>query len=110
MTQAALRSLGVAHAAAVVAAEAGALCAEAEVARARDAAGHMMTLADQIQGMFALCEVGAWGGGQRNVGAGCREWMGGASAARPVHAAVGAWQQFQLRTHAEPAVVACRAE
>ena len=58
LTQAALRSLGVDHEAAVVAAEAGALCAEAEVARARDAAGHMMTLADQIQGMFALCEVG----------------------------------------------------
>jgi hypothetical protein len=65
LTQAALRSLGVDHEAAVVAAEAGALCAEAEVARARDAAGHMMTLADQIQGMFALCEVGTRGGGRR---------------------------------------------
>lgn len=42
---------------AMVAAEAGALCAEAEMARAQDAAGHMMALADQIQGMFALCEV-----------------------------------------------------
>lgn len=56
-TQSALRELGVEHGAAVVAAEAGALCAEAELARARDAAGHMMSLADQIQGMFALCEV-----------------------------------------------------
>ena len=56
-TQSALRELGVEHGAAVVAAEAGALCAEAELARARDAAGHMMSLADQIQGLFALCEV-----------------------------------------------------
>ncbi|KAL4854932.1 hypothetical protein ACK3TF_004403 [Chlorella vulgaris] len=55
-TQAALSELGAEHQAAVVAAQAGALCAEAEVARARDAAGHMMQLADQIQGMFALCE------------------------------------------------------
>ncbi|KAL4458308.1 hypothetical protein ABPG75_013173 [Micractinium tetrahymenae] len=54
--QEALQELGAEHEAAVVAAEAGALCAEAEVARARDAAGHMMALADQIQGMFALCE------------------------------------------------------
>lgn len=57
-TQAALRELGVEHGVAVVAAEAGALCAEAEAARARDAAGHMMSLADQIQSMFTLCEVG----------------------------------------------------
>lgn len=59
--QVALRDLGQEHEAAVVAAEAGALCAEAEVARAQDAAGHMMALADQIQGMFALCEVGRAG-------------------------------------------------
>ncbi|PRW59511.1 hypothetical protein C2E21_1411 [Chlorella sorokiniana] len=56
VTQSALQDLGVEHGAAVVAAEAGALCAEAELARARDAAGHMMSLADQIQGLFALCE------------------------------------------------------
>lgn len=61
-TQSALRELGVEHGAAVVAAEAGALCAEAELARARDAAGHMMSLADQIQGLFSLCEVRCGGG------------------------------------------------
>ncbi len=65
-TQAALQELGVEHGAAVVAAEAGTLCAEAELARARDAAGHMMSLADQIQGLFALCEV-------RHCCEGCRE-------------------------------------
>ncbi len=59
--QAALRALGAEHEAAVVAAEAGAACAEAEVSRARDAAAHMMQLADQIQSMFAMCEVSRLG-------------------------------------------------
>lgn len=80
-TQAALSELGAEHQAAVVAAQAGALCAEAEVARARDAAGHMMQLADQIQGMFALCEVGGLGvpgrqAGQVLLGGMTRSWAG----------------------------------
>lgn len=55
--QAALAELGLDRSAAEVAAEAGALCAEAEAAKARDAAGHMMALAGQIQAMFQLCEA-----------------------------------------------------
>lgn len=78
--QEALRELGVEHDAAVVAAEAGALCAEAEVARARDAAGHMMALADQIQGMFALCEVGSAAAGLWQV-SGCRHGVPGCEVA-----------------------------
>lgn len=67
---AALAELGVEQRAAVVAAEAGTLCAEAEVAKARDAAGHMMALAGQIQAMFQLCEVGG------RVGTGGK-WLAG---------------------------------
>jgi hypothetical protein len=78
--QAALREVGAEREAAVVAAEAGALCAEAEAARARDAAGHMMVLADQVQGMFALCEVSGGGGGAGARGRGGRAeavgWLG----------------------------------
>ena len=52
-----LEVLGVEHSTALAAAEADAASAEAELARVREAAGAMMELADQIQAMFALCEV-----------------------------------------------------
>ena len=52
-----LAALGLEHSSALAAAQAGEAAAEAEVARAREAAACMMTLADQIQGLFALCEV-----------------------------------------------------
>jgi hypothetical protein len=51
-----LARLGQERGAAVAAAAAGQEWAEAEVARAREAAHHMMALADQIQATFALCE------------------------------------------------------
>lgn len=54
--RAALERLGVEHSEALAAAQAGQQWAAAEVARAREAAQHMMALADQIQSTFALCE------------------------------------------------------
>lgn len=54
--RAALERLGAEHSEALTAAQAGQQWAEAEVVRAREAAQHMMALADQIQSTFALCE------------------------------------------------------
>ena len=54
--QAELARLGDEHHHAVHAAQAGQQWAEAEVNRAREAAQHMMALADQIQATFAACE------------------------------------------------------
>lgn len=51
-----LADLGVEHEAALAAANAGALCAKSEVARAQEAARQMMALAEQIQATFAACE------------------------------------------------------
>jgi len=45
------------HSEALTAAQAGQQWAEAEVVRAKEAAQHMMALADQIQSTFALCEA-----------------------------------------------------
>ena len=53
----ALEQLGVEHHEALTAAETGQQLAEAEITRAREAAQHMMALADQIQSTFALCEA-----------------------------------------------------
>lgn len=52
-----LERLGVEHSEALTAAQAGQQWAEAEVVRAKEAAQHMMALADQIQSTFALCEA-----------------------------------------------------
>eukprot|EP00887_Chlorella_sp_A99_P006235 scaffold3.g6235.t1 len=51
-----MEQLGLQHDQALAAANAGALCAESEVARAQEAARQMMQLAEQIQRTFALCE------------------------------------------------------
>ncbi|GAB4822183.1 hypothetical protein N2152v2_009229 [Parachlorella kessleri] len=52
-----LRELGVEYTAAVQAAEANQACAEAELAKAREAAQQMVQLSNQIQQMFNLCEA-----------------------------------------------------